>query len=69
MALILCLRRVLQLAYVDVAPLLQRSQRQFRLDMAGVSQFCEETGGDFYDFIPVNGGVLAVVGDVVVTGN
>ncbi len=35
------------------------------LDVAGVSQFSEETGGDFYDFIPRNGGVLAVVGDVV----
>ncbi len=35
------------------------------LDMAGVCRFSEETGGDFYDFIPVNEGVLAVVGDVV----
>lgn len=35
------------------------------LDMAGVSRFCEETGGDFYDFISVGKGVLAVVGDVV----
>lgn len=34
------------------------------LDLAGVSQFCEETGGDFYDFISVDGGVLVVVGDV-----
>lgn len=34
-------------------------------DLAGISRFCEETGGDFYDFIPVDGGVLAVVGDVV----
>ena len=35
------------------------------LDMAGVSRFCEETGGDFYDFISVDNGILVVVGDVV----
>lgn len=35
------------------------------LDMAGVCQFCEETGGDFYDFIPVQNGVLVIVSDVV----
>ena len=35
------------------------------VDIAGLSQFCEETGGDFYDFISVENGVLTVVGDVV----
>lgn len=31
------------------------------LDMAGLCEFCEETGGDFYDFIPRKDGLLAVV--------
>ena len=35
------------------------------LSLAGMSRFCDETGGDFYDFIPRQEGVLAVVGDVV----
>ncbi|MCP4337651.1 MAG: PP2C family protein-serine/threonine phosphatase, partial [Desulfobulbaceae bacterium] len=34
-------------------------------DIAGTSLYCEETGGDYYDFIPINDERLAVVvGDV-----
>src|SRR5262249_37327111 len=38
------------------------------LDVAGRSQYCEETGGDYYDFIDVNyladSSLLVAVGDV-----
>ena len=60
------LRRGLEIAAEVQRNFLPESAPEIEgLDMAGVSQFCEETGGDFYDFIPVNGGMLAVVGDVV----
>ncbi len=60
------LRRGLEIAAEVQRNFLPESAPEIEgLDMAGVSQFCEETGGDFYDFIPRNGGVLTVVGDVV----
>ncbi|MFH1377121.1 MAG: SpoIIE family protein phosphatase [Planctomycetota bacterium] len=36
-----------------------------RLDVAGFNRPADETGGDYYDFVPVNGGELGIiVGDV-----
>jgi sigma-B regulation protein RsbU (phosphoserine phosphatase) len=39
-----------------------------RLDVAGYSRYCDETGGDYYDFLDVNGpggkALLIAVGDV-----
>ncbi|MFZ5572317.1 MAG: SpoIIE family protein phosphatase [Thermodesulfobacteriota bacterium] len=38
------------------------------LDIAGISRYCDETGGDYYDFLEAddrnNGKIAAVVGDV-----
>lgn len=59
------LRRGLEIAAEVQRNFLPESAPEIHgLNMAGVSRFCEETGGDFYDFIPRNGEVLVVVGDV-----
>lgn len=40
-----------------------------RLDIAGRSRYCDETGGDYYDFVEVarapGGGLMVAVGDVM----
>lgn len=42
-----------------------KNPRLAGFDIAGTSIYCDETGGDYYDFIPLNQGRLAVVvGDV-----
>jgi sigma-B regulation protein RsbU (phosphoserine phosphatase) len=60
------MRRALGLAKEVQQSLLPRNMPSLAgFDIAGTSLYCEETGGDYYDFIPITGDRLAVVvGDV-----
>jgi phosphoserine phosphatase RsbU/P len=60
------MRRALGLAKEVQQSLLPRSVPSLNgFDIAGASLYCEETGGDYYDFLPIGEDRLAVVvGDV-----
>lgn len=64
------MRESLALAMEVQKNLLPAEAPQIRgLDIAGQSTYCDETGGDYYDFLEVTGGdddtVVLVVGDVM----
>ncbi len=62
------LRQSLQLAKdVQQQLLPQATPRVTGLDIAGLSEYCDETGGDYYDYIALgdaNDGIAVVIGDV-----
>lgn len=63
------MKRSLELAMEVQQNLLPKENPRIKgLDIAGKSIYCDETGGDYYDFIEVNGGrqanIAIVVGDV-----
>jgi sigma-B regulation protein RsbU (phosphoserine phosphatase) len=64
------LRHSLDLAMQVQQQLLPRSSPKIPgIDVAGHSTYCDETGGDYYDFLvldtPVGGGLMIALGDVM----
>jgi sigma-B regulation protein RsbU (phosphoserine phosphatase) len=63
------MKHSLELAMEVQQKLLPRQAPRWRgLDLAGISHYCDETGGDYYDYLPLrhqgNGSLGIVVGDV-----